>query len=128
MTRHHHSPGFEQVVAAVIVINTGLLVWGLIGHSEFADRLETACIVFFVAEIVVRLHRAHWRVLAFLAQPWQSFDVAVIVLAFMPSLGVGITLLRVARLARLVHVGRHITHLRLFRLWRRPSEKACFAE
>jgi hypothetical protein len=24
--------------------------------------------------------------------------------------------LRVARLARLVHVGRHITHLRLFRL------------
>jgi hypothetical protein len=108
----------DRLVAGVIVANTGLLVWGVFGHSEWADRLETLCIAFFIGEIVVRLHRHRWRLHVFLRQQWNAFDTVVIVLALTPGLGgAGITLLRVARLARIVHLGRHITHLRLVRLF-----------
>ncbi len=90
----------DRLVAGVIVANTGLLVWSVLGHSELADRLETLCLAFFVGEIVVRLRSYGWRPHVFLRQRWNVFDT-------------GVTLLRVARLARIVHLGRHITHLRL---------------
>ncbi len=107
---------FDRLVAVMIVANTALLVWGVVGHSEMADRLESVCLAFFVGEILVKLRQHYWRPVTFLRQPWNAFDTTVIVLAFLPDLGVGVTLLRVARLARIVHLGRHATHLRLFRL------------
>jgi len=115
--------GFDRLVAVVIVANTALLMWGVIGHNELADRLETLCLAFFVGEILWRLHQHRWQPVAFLRHKWNAFDTAVILLAFMPSLGVGVTLLRVARLARIVHLGRHVTHLRLFRVLTTQWEK-----
>lgn len=108
-----HGSGLSGLVTGVIVVNTGLLVWGVLGHSEWADRLETLCLAFFVGEIVWRLRRDGWRPHVFLRQRWNAFDTVVIVLALTPGLDAGVTLLRVARLARIVHLGRHITALRL---------------
>jgi hypothetical protein len=110
-------------VTGVIVVNTGLLLWSVVGHNEWADRLETLCIAFFVGEILWRLRCDGWRPLVFLRQRWNCFDTVVIVLALTPGLGVGVTLLRVARLARIVHLGRHITHLRLVRLVTRHHDE-----
>jgi hypothetical protein len=51
-----------------------------------------------------------------------SFDAVVVVLSFMPALGVDASLLPLARAARLLHLARHLTHLaprlRLARLLR----------
>ena len=52
----------------------------------------------------------------FLIGRWNCFDAAVIALSTMPILGVDASLLRVARMARMVHLMRHASHLRLSRL------------
>jgi hypothetical protein len=57
--------------------------------------------------------RRFWR------SPWNCFDAGVVLLALLPVLGVGVTLLRVARLARLAPALRHVSHLRLADLLRR---------
>jgi hypothetical protein len=101
--------GFDQVVAAVIVFNTVVVVASLIvdGHErqfEFVHDLVLA----------VRFRRGGWR--RFFVGRWNCFDAAVIALSTMPVLGVDASLLRVARLARMVHLMRHASHLRLSRL------------
>jgi voltage-gated sodium channel len=104
-------------VTAVIVLNSVLLVWGAINHDELAEHFETACLVFFVGELVVRLRRNGWNAGRFLRDPWVVFDVLVIGLALVPTLiGTDTSLLRLARLSRLVHWIRHLGHLRLWRL------------
>ena len=105
---------FERVVLGAIVANTVVLVWGLIDHYHEGILLaiEYCFLGFFVGELGVRLHRAGWNPRRFLLSPWNAFDAAVIALAMMPAFGVGVTLLRVARLARVVHTLRHTTHLR----------------
>ena len=61
------------------------------------------------SRMIARL-REHGR--RFFASGWNVFDLAVIVSALAPALGVDVALLRVARLARLAHLGRHIMSLR----------------
>lgn len=50
---------FERVVAAVILFNAAVAVWGLAdhGHEDLAERAETVCLVFFCVELAVRLGR-----------------------------------------------------------------------
>jgi len=81
------------------------------GSSEFVHNLVLA---FFVVELAVRFRRAGWR--RFFIGRWNCFDAAVIALSTMPVLGVDASLLRVARMARMVHLMRHASHLRLSRL------------
>ena len=81
------------------------------GSSEFVHNLVLA---FFVVELAVRFGRAGWR--RFFIGRWNCFDAAVIALSTMPVLGVDASLLRVARMARMVHLMRHASHLRLSRL------------
>jgi voltage-gated sodium channel len=108
---------FEHAVTGVIIANSVLLFWGLIGHeNELAEHLETACLVFFVAELVVRLRRAGWNPIRFLRQPWTAFDVLVIAVSLAPILGADTSLLRPARLSRMIHWLRHVTDLRAVRL------------
>jgi Ion transport protein len=107
---------FEHAVTAVIIANSVLLVWGLIGHDELADHLETGCLVFFVGELVVRLRRAGWNPVRFLRSPWTAFDVLVIALSLAPMVGADTSLLRLAKLARMIHWLRHVTGLRAVRL------------
>jgi Ion transport protein len=78
---------FERVVTAVIGLNTVLLTVELISHDELVEHLETAYLVFFVGELVVRLSRAGWNPIRFLSQPWTVFDVTVIGVSIAPTLG-----------------------------------------
>jgi Ion transport protein len=108
--------GFDQVVAGVIVVNTAVLVASLIvdGHERPFEFVHDLVLAFFVVELAVRLRRAGWR--RFFTGRWNSFDAAVIACSFLPMLGVDASLLRVARLAKVVHLLRHASHLRLSRL------------
>jgi hypothetical protein len=63
--------------------------------------------------MVVRLRDAGWRPREFLASRWNAFDSAVVALSLLPVFGPGTTLLRLGRLARLAHLLRHVSHLRL---------------
>ena len=69
--------------------------------------------MFFVLEMVVRLRDAGWRPREFLASRWNAFDSAVVALSLLPVFGPGTTLLRLGRLARLAHLLRHVSQLRL---------------
>src|SRR5271163_683215 len=60
--------------------------------------------LFFLVELVLRIKRAGWR---WLRQPWNLLDAGIINLALIPVVGDSITILRVARGARVVHLSRH---------------------
>jgi hypothetical protein len=109
---------FEHVVLVVIVVNTALVCAGFIWDSELAEQAEIACLVFFVAELAVQLHRCRWRPHVFARSPWNVFNAIIIVFALLPLANHGASLLRVARpllqvgrLARVVHLGGHVGHL-----------------
>lgn len=107
---------FEHAVAGVILANTAILLAGLMvdGHEEWFEIGHNACLAFFVFELALRLRASRWQ--------WNVFDALVIALSLMPMLGVEAALLRVARLARLVHFARHISHLRLLTFFVRASK------
>lgn len=113
MAEHHKA--FDLAVASVIVVNTGLLAWAWLdpAREEIIDHIETVCLAFFVVELALRI-RGHG--LRFFRTGWGVADTLIIGLSLLPLLGVDVSLLRVARLARVFHLGRHITHLRLLRL------------
>jgi hypothetical protein len=109
---------FERAVLAAIAANTGVLVWSLLddSHEDLIEPLHTAFLLFFVAEMLARFAGAGFSVRTFVRQSrWNAFDSAVIVLSLLPMLGVSIGVLRLARVARIVHSVRHATHLRLVR-------------
>jgi voltage-gated sodium channel len=110
--RAHGVSRFEAVVPAAILANSAVLGWGWIDHAHdvAAERIDTCFLVFFGVELAVRLRRAGWR---WLAQPWNLFDAFIISLAFLPVIGDGITVVRLARAATLLHLGRHASHLRV---------------
>jgi hypothetical protein len=107
---------FEHAVTAVIVANSAVMLWGLIDHSheELLENIDLAFLSFFTGELLIRLWKAR---LGFFRSPLNTADVVIIMLALLPVLGGGITVLRMARLARAGHLLRHVTHLRLWRLF-----------
>jgi voltage-gated sodium channel len=110
--RAHGMSRFEAVVPAAILVNSVVLGWGWIDHAHdvAAERIDTCFLVFFLVELVVRLKRAGWR---WLTQPWNLLDATIILVALLPVVGDGITVLRLARVAKLLHLGRHASHLRV---------------
>jgi hypothetical protein len=110
--RAHSVPRFQAAVPAVILANSVVLGWGWIDHAHdvAAERIDTCFLVFFAAELAVRLKRAGWR---WLTQPWNLLDATIILMALLPVVGNGITILRLSRAARLLHLGRHTSHLRV---------------
>jgi len=109
---------FEHLVLVVIVVNTVLVCAGFIWDSELAEWAEKACLVFFVAELVVQLRRCRWCPQVFARSQWNVFNAIIIACAVLPLAGQGVTLLRVSRpllqvgrLARVVHLGGHVSHL-----------------
>ena len=110
---------FEQVVTVVIVANFTVWAVSLLdhGHEPLYATVETGCLIFFEGEMIARL-REHGR--QFFRSGWHVFDLAVVLLALLPVLGVDVALLRVARLARLFHLARHghILSLRMLRVAR----------
>lgn len=113
-------PVFERTVLAVILLNTALLVVGLFveGHPAF-ELLHHVILAVFVAELVIKLAAVRWKPHLFLRSGWNIFDTLIIVLSLLPFLGAGAMMMRMARLARLLHSARHIQHLRVVKLIRR---------
>jgi hypothetical protein len=100
---------FERVVAAAIIGNAGLLIAGLAvdGDEELLEHCHDAFVAFFAVELLIRLRHG----LGFFRSRWNCFDALVIVASCLPLLGLDAGLLRVARAARLIHLGRHMAHL-----------------
>jgi hypothetical protein len=127
MNMHGTTSRFERATLSAILANTVVLAWGWVDHAHALtfERIDTGFLVFFLIELVTRLRRAGWR---WLRRPWNLFDATIILLALLPVVGDGITILRMARVAKLVHLGRHISHLRaaawLGRRLNRPTEPA----
>jgi voltage-gated sodium channel len=124
---HGNTARFDRVALGAILVNTVVLGWSWLDHvhQQAIERIDTCFVVFFLIELVTRLRRAGWR---WLRRPWNLFDATIILLALLPVLGDSITILRMARAAKLVHLGRHISHLRaaawLGRRLNRPTEAA----
>jgi hypothetical protein len=109
---------FEHVTSVVILVNVAVVVGGLMidGYEQLFQRIETAIVLFFVAETLVRLRAGGWR---FFRRPLNVLDVLCVLLAVLPVLPVPATVLRVVRLgraARMVHLLRHASVLLLHRL------------
>jgi hypothetical protein len=115
VSQHPPHEGFELTAAAVIVANSALLLFTVFNHDheEAARCIELACQIFFTVELGCWLGWLGPR--QFARRRW--FDTAIILLAWLPVLGgIGITWVIAARMARIIHVGKHVSHLRLARL------------
>jgi hypothetical protein len=88
------------------------LAWGWLDHVHelTLERVDTGFVLFFLVELVLRIKRAGWR---WLRQPMNFVDAGIIILALCPVIGDGITIARMARAAKLLHLSRHISHLRI---------------
>lgn len=105
----------EHAVTGLIVANGVVFAWGLLDHAHtgIADQVEHVIILAFAVELACKLARQR---VAYFRQRWQAFDAVVIGLALLPALPVGVALLRTARLARLLHLARHVSGVRILRL------------
>ncbi|MEU3242164.1 MULTISPECIES: ion transporter [unclassified Streptomyces] len=113
------SRGFAVTVFALILTNAALL--GVETYSGLASdwsrwlRLaEHACVAAFTVEIVLRLAAHADRPRDFFRDPWNLFDLAVVLSAFLPVVRENTTVLRLLRLARVLRTARFLPQLRVF--------------
>ncbi|MEV6123029.1 ion transporter [Streptomyces sp. NPDC052077] len=109
---------FALAVIAVILVNAALL--GLETYSglavEWRDWLRLAehlCLAAFTAEILLRLAAHADRPREFFRDPWNLFDLAVVLCAFLPVVRENTTVLRLLRLARVLRTARFLPQLRV---------------
>ncbi|QEU97015.1 ion transporter [Streptomyces kanamyceticus] len=93
---------------------------GLETYSGFAERwhaqlhfLEGGFLAVFTAEVVLRILAHADRPRFFFRNPWNVFDAAVVLCAFLPVLGDNTTLLRLLRLLRVLRTARFLPQLRV---------------
>ncbi len=107
---------FERLVTGVILLNVAVVLAGLVAGEDLERWLEAthnAILAVFIAELAVHL-RTHG--LRFLRTPWGAFDATLIALSLLPALGLDTSLLRLGRAARVAHLLRHVSGLRVLRL------------
>jgi voltage-gated sodium channel len=112
---------FEPTVFGVIAVNAAVTVWSLLDeqHEEIFEPMHQGLMVFFAAEILIRYAQVRFNVRRFFRNPWNVFDLTLVLVGLLPALGVGVVglrLLRIARLARIAHSVRHASTLRLAHL------------
>ncbi|MEV0494057.1 ion transporter [Streptomyces atratus] len=110
---------FAATVFTLILTNAALLGMetysGLVGDWYRWLRLaEHACVAAFTVEIVLRLAAHADRPRAFFRDPWNLFDLAVVLSAFLPVVRENTTVLRLLRLARVLRTARFLPQLRVF--------------
>ncbi|MFV5998171.1 ion transporter [Streptomyces sp. NPDC056231] len=110
---------FAITVFTLILTNAALL--GLETYSGLVDdwhrwlRLaEHACVAAFTVEIVLRLAAHADRPRSFFRDPWNLFDLVVVLSAFLPVVRENTTVLRLLRLARVLRSARFLPQLRVF--------------
>ncbi|WP_329556579.1 ion transporter [Streptomyces sp. NBC_00696] len=109
---------FALTVFGVILANAALLgietYPGLVTEWRHWLRLaEHACLVAFTVEIVLRLAAHADRPRDFAKDPWNLFDLAVVLCAFLPVVRENTTVLRLLRLARVLRTARFLPQLRV---------------
>ncbi|MFJ3654178.1 ion transporter [Streptomyces nigra] len=109
---------FALTVFAVILGNAVLL--GLETYSGLAQEwhgwlrlAEHACLAAFTVEIVLRMAAYADRPRGFWKDPWNIFDLAVVLCAFAPVVREKTTVLRLLRLARVLRTARFLPQLRI---------------
>jgi len=111
------SPRFQNFIFCVIVANAVTLGLGTYdlgaGAGDALDLLDSAFLGIFVAELVIRIAAYGRRPQDFFREGWNVFDFVVIALAFAPGLRENSTLLRLARLLRVVRLVSVMPDLRI---------------
>ncbi|WKU42739.1 ion transporter [Streptomyces sp. VNUA116] len=109
---------FSGTVFAVILANAGVL--GLETYAGVAARwhdqlsvVEHGFLTVFAAEITLRALAHADRPGEFFRDPWNLFDLAVVVLAVLPVTRENATALRLMRLARVLRAARFLPQLRI---------------
>ncbi|MFE9921179.1 ion transporter [Streptomyces sp. NPDC005774] len=109
---------FALSVFALIIANAVLL--GAETYSGLArdwhhwlHLAEHLCLAAFTVEIAVRACAHADRPRDFFRDPWNLFDLAVIVCAFLPLVRENTTVLRLLRLARVLRTARFLPQLRI---------------
>ncbi|MFH8800754.1 ion transporter [Streptomyces sp. NPDC017936] len=109
---------FALTVVAVILLNALLLgvetYPGLAAGVDRWSRLaEHACLAVFTVEMLLRLAAHADRPRDFFRDPWNLFDLAVVLCAFLPVVRENATVLRLLRLARVLRAARFLPQLRV---------------
>jgi voltage-gated sodium channel len=109
---------FDPLILAVILVNAvtlGLETYDAIAR-EVGDELRTANAVMlgvFVVELLLRFGAAGFDPRRFFASGWNVFDFVVILASLAPGLRENTTLLRLARLGRVLRIVRLLPDLRV---------------
>ncbi|KOU02505.1 ion transporter [Streptomyces ardesiacus] len=109
---------FAVTVFSLILANAALLgaetYSGIVaGWQHWLRLAEHVCLVAFTLEIVLRLAAHADRPGAFFRDPWNLFDLAVVLCAFLPVVRENTTVLRLLRLARVLRTARFLPQLRI---------------
>jgi voltage-gated sodium channel len=113
------SPWFQNFVTAVILA-AGVVV-GFETYSEFAEKhhgilglLNNIVLWIFVAEIVVKMgQHGITRFYRYFFDPWNVFDFLIVAVCFMPIDAQYVTVLRLARLLRVLKLVRALPRLQI---------------
>jgi voltage-gated sodium channel len=113
------SDAFNFAILGVILANAAVLAVETYEHIDrrVGGTLELLNEIFlwiFVGELVVRLLAVSGKPQRFFRNGWNVFDFVVVAAAFVPGLRENATLLRLARLLRVVRVFRLLPDLRVF--------------
>lgn len=109
---------FAVTVFALILTNAALLgvetYTGVVEDWHQWLRLaEHACVAAFTVEILLRIAAYADRPKDFFRGPWNLFDLAVVLSAFLPVVRENTTVLRLLRLARVLRTARFLPQLRI---------------
>ncbi len=111
------SARFQNFIMGVIVANAVTLGLGTYDFSTEADSvlstLDDVFLGIFVVELAIRIAAFGTRPQDFFKDGWNLFDFIVIGLAFTPGIRDNITLLRLARLLRVVRLVSVMPDLRI---------------
>lgn len=109
---------FALTVFSVILFNAALL--GLETYSgvvaQWRGTLKLAehlCLAVFTAEILIRFGAHADRPRDFFKDPWNLFDLAVVLTTYLPVIRENTTVLRLLRLARVLRTARFLPQLRI---------------
>lgn len=118
MTIHRlvQSPAFNTFIVTVILVNAALI--GLSTYLTDSATLrvigavETACIVIYLIEIVLRF-AARESAAAYFRDGWNIFDIVIVAAALVPASGGIGPVLRILRVFRVLRLVKAIPELRL---------------
>ncbi|MFG3258778.1 ion transporter [Streptomyces sp. NPDC048172] len=111
--------GWFGVLAFGLILGNALLL-GVETYAEARGRwhdelkaVEHVFLAAFTAEIVLRLAACADRPKAFFRDPWNVFDLGVVLVAYLPFARENATVLRLLRLARVLRAARFLPQLRI---------------